>query len=151
VPLTIEHAGRRLEEAHLMPTKEGNYSVEKLAKGIGAALLCVGLLLSVGLVKGTATTSPQETPKKDKADQQKAPDKGTTMTVSGKVTTINDAKVTIVDDQKAELTVALTPDTKITKAGKEVTVSDVKADDLVTILARKGDDDSLVAVKIVVS
>ena len=73
------------------------------------------------------------------------------MTVSGKVTTINDAKVTIVDDQKAELTVALTPDTKITKGGKEVTVSDVKADDLVTILARKGDDDSLVAVKIVVS
>jgi hypothetical protein len=134
---------------------EGNYSVEKLAKGIGAALLCVGLLLSVGLVKGTAITSPQETPKKDKAkddsDQQKAPDKGTSVTVSGKVTTINDAKVTIVDDQKAELTVALTPDTKITKGGKEVTVSDVKADDLVTILARKGDDDSLVAVKIVVS
>ena len=59
--------------------------------------------------------------------------------------------MTIVDDQKAELTVALTRDTKITKAGKEVTVSDVKADDLVTILARKGDDDSLVAVKIVVS
>ena len=138
-----------------MPTMEGNYSVEKLAKGIGAALLCVGLLLSVGLVKGTAITSPQETPKKDKAkddsDQQKAPDKGTSVTVSGKVTTINDAKVTIVDDQKAELTVALTPDTKITKGGKEVTVSDVKADDLVTILARKGDDDSLVAVKIVVS
>jgi hypothetical protein len=134
---------------------EGNYSVEKLAKGIGAALLCVGLLLSVGLVKGTAITSPQEAPKKDKAkddsDQQKAPDKGTSVTVSGKVTTINDAKVTIVDDQKAELTVALTPDTKITKGGKEVTVSDVKADDLVTILARKGDDDSLVAVKIVVS
>jgi hypothetical protein len=134
---------------------EGNYSVEKLAKGLGAALLCVGLLLSVGLVKGTATTSPQETTKKDKAkddsDQQKAPDKGTSVTVSGKVTTISDAKVTIVDDQKAELSVALTPDTKITKGGKEVTVSDVKADDLVTILARKGDDDSLVAVKIVVS
>ena len=125
--------------------------MEKLAKAIGAALLCAGLLLSVGLVKGTATTSPQETPKKDKADQQKAPDKGTTMTVSGKVTTINDAKVTIVDDQKAELTVALTPATKITKGGKEVTVSDVKADDMVTILVKKGDGDSLMAVSIVVT
>jgi len=38
--------------------------------------------------------------------------------------------------------VALTPATKITKGGKEVTVSDVKADDMVTILARKGDGDS---------
>src|SRR5437870_1362125 len=32
-----------------------------------------------------------------------------------KVATINDAKVTTVDDQKTELTVALTHDTKITK------------------------------------
>src|SRR5258708_7477335 len=145
---------RRLEEA-LNVNKGGNYFVGKLAKGIGAALLCVGLLLSVGLVKGTTAATPQETQKKEKTkpnpDQEKGPDQGNTVTVSGKVATISDAKVTIVNDQKAELTVALTPDTKITKGGKEVTVSDVKADDLVTILARKGDGDSLMAVRIVVS
>jgi len=129
--------------------------VEKLAKAVGAVLLCAGLLLSVGLVKGTTSASPQETQKKDKAksnpDQEKTPDQGNTVTVSGKVTTISDAKVTIVDDQKAELTVSLSPETKITKGGKEVTVSDIKADDLVTILVRKGDGNSLMAVSIVVT
>ena len=129
--------------------------MEKLAKAVGAALLCAGLLLSVGLVKGTTSASPQETQKKDKAksnpDQEKTPDQGNTVTVSGKVATIDEAKVTIVNDQKAQLTVALTPATKITKGGKEVTVSDVKADDMVTILARKGDGDSWMAVSIVVT
>ena len=131
----------------------------KLAKGIGAALLCAGLLLSVGLVTGMTAATPQETQKetqkKDKAKpnpaQEKAPEAGDTVTVSGKVATINDAKVTIVNDQKAELTVALTPETKITKGGKEVTVADIKADDLVTILVRKGDGNSLMAVSIVVT
>ena len=127
----------------------------KLAKGIGAALLCAGLLLSVGLVTGTTAATPQETQmkknQKPNPDQEKAPEAGDTVTVSGKVATINDAKVTIVNDQKAELTVALTPETKITKGGKEVTVSDVKADDLVTILVRKGDGNSLMAVSIVVT
>ena len=126
-----------------------------LAKGIGAALLCAGLLLSVGLVKVTTAAGPQETQKKDKAKpnpaQEKAPEAGDTVTVTGKVATINDAKLTIVNDQKAELTVALTPETKITKGGKEVTVADVKADDLVTILVRKGDGNSLMAVSIVVT
>ena len=127
----------------------------KLARGTGAALLCAGLLLAVGLVSKTTAASPQETPKKEKVksnpDQQKTPDQGNTVTLTGKVATISDTTITIVNDQKAQLTVTLTPDTKITKGGKEVTVSDVKADDLVTILAKKGDDDSLVAVKIVVS
>jgi len=130
-----------------------------LAKGIGAALLCAGLLLSVGLVTGTTAATSQETQKetqkKNKAKpnpaQEKAPEAGDTVTVSGKVATINDAKVTIVNDQKAELTVALTPETKITKGGKEVTVADIKADDLVTILVRKGDGNSLMAVSIVVT
>jgi hypothetical protein len=139
----------------LTTNKGGNYFVVILAKGIGAALLCAGLLLSVGLVKVTTAAGPQETQKKDKAKpnpaQEKAPEAGDTVTVTGKVATINDAKVTIVNDQKAELTVALTPETKITKGGKEVTVSDVKADDLVTILVRKGDGNSLMAVSIVVT
>ena len=138
-----------------MPTKGVTILVEKLGKGIGAALLCAGLLLSVGLVTGTTAATPQETQKKEKTkpnpDQEKAPAPGDTVTVSGKVAAISDAKVTIVNDQKAELTVALTPETKITKGGKEVTVSDVKADDLVTILVRKGDGNSLMAVSIVVT
>jgi hypothetical protein len=128
--------------------------VKRLAGKI-AAMLCAGLLLTVGLANKTTAGSPREPQRQDKAksnpDSQKAPEQGNTVTLSGKVATINDAKVTIVDDQKAELTVALTADTKITKGGKEVTVSDVKADDMVTILARKGDGDSLMAVRIVVA
>ena len=144
----------RLEEA-LNENKGGNYLVEKLAKAMGAVLLCAGLLLSVGLAKGTATAMPQAPQKKDKAkpnpDQEKTPDQVDTVTVSGKVATITDAKVTIVNDQKAELTVALTPDTKITKDGKVATVADLKPDDMVTILVKKGDGDSLMAISIVVT
>jgi hypothetical protein len=74
-----------------------------------------------------------------------------TVNISGKVTSVTEANVTIVDDQNAEHTVVLTPDTKVTKGGKEATVADVKADALVTIVARKGDGDALTAVQITVS
>jgi hypothetical protein len=74
-----------------------------------------------------------------------------TVNIRGKVTSVTEANVTIVDDQKAEHTVVLTPDTKVTKGGKEATVADVKAEDLVTIVARKGDGDALTAVQITVS
>jgi hypothetical protein len=129
--------------------------VGKLARGTGAALLCAGLLLAVGLVSKTTVASPRETQmkknQKPNPDQQKTPDQGNTVTLSGKVATISDTAVTIVNDQKAQLTVTLTPDTKITKGGKDVAVSDVKADDMVTILAKKGDGDSLMAVTITVT
>jgi hypothetical protein len=139
--------------------------VEKAVKVLGVALLCAGLFLTVGLVRGSASAGSQETkqdkqdkkdktkpsPEQTKAPDQKAPAQDNTVTVSGKVATVGDAKVTIVDDQKSELTVALTPDTKITKGGKEITVAEVKADDMVTILAKKGDDNSLWAVRIVVT
>lgn len=130
----------------------------KLSRGIGAAMLCVGLLLTAAMVRATQeqpSASPQKTQKSDKAksapQEQKAPDQDSTVTISGKVTTVSGTNVTIVDEQKAEHTVVLTPDTKVTKAGKDATVSDVKADDLVTILAKKGDGDALTAVKIAVS
>ena len=127
----------------------------KLARGTGAALLCAGLLLAVGLMTNTTAAGPRETQmkknQKPNPDQQKTPDQGNTVTLSGKVATISDTTVTIVNDQKAQLTVTLTPDTKITKGGKDVAVSDVKADDMVTILAKKGDGDSLMAVTIIVT
>src|SRR5258708_38637821 len=109
--------------------------VYKFAKVFGAVLLCAGLLISVGLVNAAATAGPQETQNKDKAkanpEQPKAPEQGVTVTVSGKVATIDAAKLTIVDDQKAEVTLDITPDTKITKSGKPITAADIKADDLV--------------------
>ena len=130
----------------------------RLSREIGAALLCVGLLFSAALARVTQekpSASPQKAQKSDKAksgpDEQKAPDQSKTVTLTGKVTAVSGSNVTILDDQKAEHTVVLTPDTKITKDGKDATVSDVKADDLVTILAKKGDGDSLMAIQIAVS
>ena len=130
----------------------------KLSRAIAAVLLCSGLLLSAGMVRATQekaapdASKPQRHSKPKAApDQEKAPMPENTVSMSGKVTKVTEADVTIVDDQKAEHTVVLTPDTKVTKGGKEATVSDVKADDLVTILARKGDGDSLTAVQIAVS
>jgi len=146
---------------HLNANKGGNIFVDKFAKVFGVVLLCAGLLISVGPVNASATAGPQETQNKDKdkdkektkanPEQPKAPEQGATVTVSGKVATINAAKLTIVDDQKAEVTLEITPDTKITKSGKAITAADIKADDLVTVLAKKGEDDSLSAVRIVVT
>ena len=130
----------------------------KLSRAIAAGLLCSGLLISAGVVRATQEKPAPEAEKsqrrhkaKPAPDPEKAPMPENTVTISGKVTNVSDANVTIVDDQKTEHTLVLTPDTKVTKGGKEATVSDVKADDLVTILARKGDGDSLTAVQIAVS
>jgi len=137
----------------------------KLSRAIAAVLLCSGLLFSAGLVRATQEKPPPEAQKAQKNEkakpapdqrkpapaEEKAPEQENTVTFSGKVTKVTDTDVTIVDDQKAEHTVVLTADTKITKGGKDAAASDVKADDLVTILAKKGDGDALMAVKIAVS
>jgi|SRR5215471_5661874 len=132
----------------------------KVSKVLGALLLCGGLCLM--FTPGIAAQE-QQPAKPDKAQKSnpgnKAPKndpaKGSTdeqtVTLNGKVKAVTASTVTIVDDQKAEHTVAVTTDTKVTKNGKDCALSEVKADDTVTIVAKKGDGDAWTALQIAVS
>lgn len=117
----------------------------KLVRALGAAMLCLGLLSSASIImaKQEQTTPAKETKKKEQ--------KSDTATINGTVSAISDTAVTIVDSQKAELTVTVTSDTKVTKAGKDATLADVKANDVVAIEAKKGEGNTWTALKISIS
>lgn len=117
----------------------------KILRAIGAGMLSLGLLSSVTttMAKQDQVTPAQETKKKEhKAD---------TTTINGTVATVTDSAVTIVDGEKAEHTVAVNSETKVMKAGKDATLADVKANDVVAIEAKKGDGNTWTALKISVS
>ena len=117
----------------------------KVTRALGAAMLCLGLLLvgSVVAAQDPATPAPAKDSAK-KAEKAKS-------TISGTVSAITDSSLTIVDSAKAEHTLAVNSDTKVTKGGKDATLADVKANDVVTIEAKKGDGDTWTALKISVS
>ena len=85
----------------------------------------------------------KEKPKKEKSAK--------TTTLSGTVSAVTDSALTIVDSQKAEHTLAVTSETKVTKGGKDAALADVKANDVVTVEAQKGEGDIWTALKISVS
>ncbi len=114
--------------------------MSKLLGALGAAMLCLGLLLSASIIM--AGQDPTMAPK-EKKEQKKD-----TMTISGTVSAVTDSALTIVDSQKAEHTLAISSETKVTKAGKDATLADLKANDTVTIEAKKGDGDTWKALKI---
>ncbi|HZE71282.1 MAG TPA: DUF5666 domain-containing protein [Pyrinomonadaceae bacterium] len=117
----------------------------KLSRALGAAMLCLGLLLSASILMAK---QDQSMPSKD---PQKKDQKAKTVTISGTVSAVTESAVTIIDSEKAEHTIAVTSETKVTKAGKDAALADVKANDVVTIEAKKGDGDTWTAVKISVS
>ncbi len=116
--------------------------MNKVSRALGAAMLCLGLLLSAGFVM--AKQEPT-TPTKDQTKKEK------TATVNGTVSAVTDSSVTIVDSKKGEHTVAVTSDTKVTKAGKDATLADVKANDVVTVEVQRGEGNTWTAVKISVN
>ena len=107
-------------------------------------MLCLGLLLSGSVMANQDPAAPAK-------DSQKKAEKQQTSTINGTVSAVTDAAVTIVDSAKAELTVAVNSDTKVTKSGKDATLADVKANDAVTVEAKKGEDGTWTALKISVS
>jgi hypothetical protein len=113
--------------------------------------VCAGILMVSGLGATAGVTAVGQEPMTKKTDPPAASQKAPTVTVKGKVTAVTDATLTVVDDQKAETTIALDSTTKIMKAGKEASLADLKADDSVVIIAKKGEGDTLTAVKITVA
>ena len=104
-------------------------------------MLCLGMLSATSIAM-----QDQAAPAKEK--KHKAED---TATINGTVAAVTDSAVTIVDSAKAEHTVTVNSETKVTKAGKDATLADVKANDVVAIEVKKGDGDTWTAVKIAVT
>jgi len=117
--------------------KEGKNKM-KISRALGAAMLCLGLLISASIVMA----------KQDQTMQKK---EQKTTTINGTVSAVTDSGLTIVDSKKTEHTLAVTSETKVTKGGKDATLADLKANDIVTIEATKGDGDKWTALKISVS
>ena len=116
----------------------------KLVRALGAAMLGLALLSSASVIM--AKQDPAAPAKETKQKKEKD-----TQTINGTVSAVTDSAVTIVDGQKAELTVVVNSETKVTKAGKDATLADVKANDVVAIEVKKGDGETWTAVKIAVT
>ena len=122
--------------------------MSKVSRALGAAMLCLGLLVSASVViakQDPAKQDPAMPAKEKKEHKQK-----TTM-INGTVSSVTDAALTIIDSQKAEHTLAVTAETKVTKGGKDAALADVKANDVVTIEAQKGEGNTWTALRIAVS
>jgi hypothetical protein len=119
--------------------------MSKVSRAFGAAMLCLGLLVTAGVVmaKQDPATPSQEKPKKEQ--------KMKTTTLNGTVSAVTDSTVTIVDSKQAEHVLSVTSETKVTKNGKDAALTDVKANDVVTVEVMKGQGDTWMAMKISVS
>ena len=116
----------------------------KIVRALGAAMLCLGLLSSANIMAKQDPAAPAQ----EKKDKQPKAD---TATINGTVAAVTDSAVTVVDGQKAEHTVTVNSETKVTKAGKDATLADVKANDVVAIEVMKGDGETWTAVRIAVT
>lgn len=111
-----------------------------------AAVLAFAVIFTTGILVNTATAQDPASPGKMKQDPVRAP--AETVTINGKVASVSDTSLTVVDGQKAEQTVSLGPNTKVTKGGKDVAVAELKADDSVVVVATKDENNKLTAVMI---
>lgn len=116
--------------------------MSKLSRALGAAMLCLGLALSANVVGAKQDPAP---PAQEKHKNMES------TTINGTVSAMTDSSLTIVDSEKAEHTIAVNSETKVTKGGKDATLADVKANDVVTVEAHKGEDNTWTALKISVS
>ena len=105
-------------------------------------MLCLGLFLTASFVLAAQYPAPAQPAKEEKSK---------TTTLNGTVSAVTDSALTIIDSKKAELTLAVTSETKVTKGGKDAVLADVKANDVVTVEAQKGEGDTWTALRISVS
>jgi hypothetical protein len=109
-------------------------------------------LAGAGFFSGlSVTANAQDKPMQDKPTQDKPSTKAPStkpadaVTITGLLTGGDASGLTVTDAQKADHKVSVTTDTKVTKAGKDATLADLKMNDKVTVVAAKGSDGSLIA------
>jgi hypothetical protein len=112
------------------------------------ALACAGSFSGLYV---TANAQTQDKPTQNKPTQDKPSTKAPStkpaeaVTITGLLTGGDASGLTVTDAQKADHKVSVTTDTKVTKAGKDATLADLKMNDKVTVVAAKGSDGSLIA------
>jgi hypothetical protein len=107
--------------------------------------LCLGLVFAANLIFTPSIGQKVKAANRLAAAVQMSAQK---VTINGKVKEVTASALTVVDDQKAEQSIGLDAKTKITKAGKNATIVDIKADDAVVVVASKGEDGVLTAVTV---
>ena len=127
--------------------------MSKLPRVLGAAMFCLLLFLSgsISMAMQDQAMPAKDPAKKAEKDPAKKAENTKTSTLSGTVSAVTDSTLTIIDSEKAEHTLTLTSDTKVTKGGKDATLADVKANDTVTVEAKKGEGNTWTAMKISLS
>lgn len=105
--------------------------------------ILLAVSLSTGLVfAGTATTGTT-TP-----SMEKAPPKAALVKITGKVEAVDAiGNILVVKSAKKVDSIAITAETKITNAGKDTTLSDIKVGENVRVLCKK-DDGKLTATEV---
>lgn len=113
-------------------------------------VLMLGVALTFGLLVFAGSAAAQDTKNPPGKQPPMTPPvmMEQTTTISGRVTVATDGSITVVDDQKNEHSIGVTADTKVTKAGKAATLTDIKAGDSVIVVANKGEGAALVAVSV---
>jgi hypothetical protein len=124
-----------------------NWEGEGMQKTSRVLAFSFGLFSMATLVVPTTLAQVAQTSEPTSQQTMKAE----TVTISGKVSAVSATSVTVVDDKKVEQVIAIDTNTKITRAGKEATAADLKADDVVTVVANKGEGNALTAVSIKVA
>ena len=119
--------------------------------GVGVSL-ALGSVLAAGswcsvVAQGQVKEKPKQEQPTDKAKED-APQTAEEVTVSGQVTGSENNVLTVTDEQKAEHTLTVTGETKVTKGGKEASAADLKMNSKVTVQAKKGSDGAWTAVSI---
>jgi hypothetical protein len=117
-----------------------------LALTVGAALASAPWSSSFAQDPNTTTQQEKSKPKAGAAAQQ-----ADNVTINGMVTGGDKNILTVTDDKNAEHKVAVTSDTKVSKAGKAATAADLKPNDKVMVVAKPAADGSLTAVTIDIS
>ena len=120
---------------------------------VAIAIALVAVLAAGSWSSAVAQEQEKEKPKQeqptDKAKKDTpSPEGAEEVTVSGKVTGSENNVLTVTDEQKAEHKLTVTGETKVTKGGQEASVSDLKPNSKVTVLAKKGGDGGWTAVSI---
>ena len=99
------------------------------------ALLLVSLAVPVSLGRSVNAQMAQEPAAKP-------------VTINGTVASVSETSLTVMDAEKVEQTITIDAKTKITKGGKAVAATDIKANDSVVVVAQKGEGTALTAVSI---
>lgn len=121
-----------------------------LATSLFSAVMIAGVSAQQTTTKPQDQTQPKPSapPAQSSPSSPSSPSSAETTTISGEVTGGQDNVLVVTDAQKAEHSLTVNSETKVTKAGKAAAATDLKVNAKVTAQAKKGSDGNWTAVSI---